>query len=89
MGFCFALCNYPCEHWTGQCRYTRSVPTCEAGLSQRVLGGGGGRGVAAGAGELHELLGLLRGEVVEDNLLAAVEDGQRRSPVSRLLPLPN
>ena len=86
--FCFALCNYPCEHWTGgQCRYTRSVPTCEAGLSQRVLGGG--RGVAAGAGELHELLGLLRGEVVEHHHLSAVEDGQRRSPVRRLLPLPN
>jgi len=60
------------------------VPTCEAGLCQSR------RRRVAGAGELHELLGLLGGEVVEHHHLAAVEDGERRPLISRrLLPLPN
>jgi hypothetical protein len=65
--------------------WTPRVRTCEAGLSQRIRASR--RGVA-GAGEVHELLGLLGGEVVEHHHLAAVEDGQRRS-LLRLLPLPN
>jgi len=63
------------------------VPTCEAGLSQRILACRRRR--VAGAGEVHELLGLLGGEVVEHHHLAAVEDGERRPLISRrLLPLP-
>jgi hypothetical protein len=54
---------------------------------QARLSGGGRRGDVAGTtSDLHELLGLLGGEVVEHHHLPAVEDGQRRCrPLCRLL----
>jgi hypothetical protein len=64
------------------------IPTTYCTWQARLSGRGRGGDVAGTTSDLHELVGLLGGEVVEHHHLPAVEDGQRRCPLSRLLLVP-